>query len=44
MRRFTGALMHVFTNDLQKGYGIFAENVLPVGAESSADTNNALVS
>ena len=39
-----GAITHVFVNDPQKGYGIFAENMLPVCAESPADTNNALAS
>ena len=35
MRCFAGALTHAFTNDLRKGYGIFAENVLLAGTESS---------
>ena len=38
--RLVGAVTHVFVNDPDKGYGIFAENMLADFAEADAKTEN----
>ena len=38
--KLVGAVTHVFVNDPNKGYGIFAENMLTDFAEAEAKTEN----
>lgn len=38
--KLVGAVTHVFVNDPDKGYGIFAENMLADFAEADAKTEN----